>query len=461
MTELSHLGDLTDPDGLAQQLAATGLSGDACELKARWLIKARTALAVVERPDRVEPPVAFFVPGRLELLGKHTDYAGGRTMVAAVERGFCFVALPRNDSQIFVLDAVNGQAVRFGVDPEWSPPADSWAEGPMTVVRRMARDFPGATRGADIAMVSDLVPDSGLGASAAMAIGVFLILSEVNRLSARDDYWHNLGGKTDLAGYLSAVLRSRAFGDFAADGDETVFCGGEDQAAILCAEPGHIARFGYGPIELEKLLPMPPGYLFAVAASGASPECGEDGLTPADLPERSVRKLLELWRQATGRDDPHLAAALGSAPDAVDRLRAIVAAWDDSLCGRESLLARLEHFELEGGALLPVASAALAVGDLRTFGRLVDRSQQAAERLLGNQTPETVFLAAHARRLGAAAATSFGRGFGGSVWAMVETDHAADFLDAWSDAYRIEYPEMADRAVFFHTAAGPAAFRVS
>ena len=53
----------------------------------------------------------------------------------------------------------------------------------------------------------------------------------------------------------------------------------------------------------------------------------------------------------------------------------------------------------------------LPAGDLRAFGRLVDRSQQAAEQLLGNQVPETVFLAAAARRLGAAAASAFGAVF--------------------------------------------------
>ena len=53
--------------------------------------------------------MAFFVPGRIEVLGKHTDYAGGRTMVAAVERGFAIVAVPRDDRQTTVIDAESGQ----------------------------------------------------------------------------------------------------------------------------------------------------------------------------------------------------------------------------------------------------------------------------------------------------------------------------------------------------------------
>ena len=69
-------------------------------------------------------------------------------------------------------------------------------------------------------------------------------------------------------------------------------------------------------------------------------------------------------------------------------------------------------------------------------------------------------MAAAARRLGAAAASAFGAGFGGSVWALVEAVAAEDFLASWEAQYRAEFPEHAPLARFFATAAGPAAFRV-
>ena len=58
------------------------------------------------------------------------------------------------------------------------------------------------------------------------------------------------------------------------------------------------------------------------------------------------------------------------------------------------------------------------------------------------------------------AASSFGAGFGGSVWALVEAAAAEDFLTEWADGYFAEFPQHARRAAFFATAAGPAAFRV-
>ena len=39
--------------------------------------------------------VRFWVPGRIEFLGKHTDYAGGRSLLCTIERGFCVVEIGR------------------------------------------------------------------------------------------------------------------------------------------------------------------------------------------------------------------------------------------------------------------------------------------------------------------------------------------------------------------------------
>ena len=79
MIELSYPGDLTDADELAVQLSTTGLSPEACRSKARLFAKAVAALSVTGNAGHGPPSLAFFVPGRIEVLGKHTDYAGGRS----------------------------------------------------------------------------------------------------------------------------------------------------------------------------------------------------------------------------------------------------------------------------------------------------------------------------------------------------------------------------------------------
>jgi len=455
MTGLGFTGALTEIEELAARLAATGLSPAACRSRAELFAQLAPVIAVAGEESL--PPLAFYVPGRIEVLGKHTDYAGGRSMVAAVERGFCFAAVPREDNQLVIIDAADKDTVVFHIDAEPKPHLSGWANYPLAVVRRLVRNFSGPFYGADIAFISDLPPAAGLSSSTALMIGVFLVLSTVNDLPARNEYWHNIGNNLDLAGYLGAMENGQSFG--ALDGDEGVgtFGGSEDQVAILCAEPNRISQYAFCPPEFEKSIPMPPEHVFVIGHSGVAAEKTGPAREKYNAAARLVARLMELWREATGRQDAHLAAALGSAPDAAERFIELVERQPDA----EALLPRLKHFMLESGEIIPAAGEALAAGDLGDFGRWVARSQLAAERRLGNQTPETVFLVSAARQLGAVAATAFGAGFGGSVWALVETPSAQRFMSAWAERYLAAFPQHAATARFFTTPPGPAAFRVS
>jgi galactokinase len=265
-----------------------------------------------------------------------------------------------------------------------------------------------------------------------------------------------------LAGYLGTIENGQSYGTLAGDCGVGTFGGSEDHTAILCARAGHVLQYAYCPVWFEAAILVPPGYGLAVGASGVAAEKTGAAQDAYNRASRLAAALADLWRRQTGRDDPHLAAALGSAPDAAENLRAVFArgAGGEAGFSPAALMSRLEHFIVEDQEIIPAAGRALAAGDLPRFGELVDRSQKAAEGLLGNQIPQTIHLAASARRLGAVAASAFGAGFGGSVWAMVATARAEGFLGSWSAAYREKFPQSAQAATFFLTAAGPAAFRV-
>ena len=173
-----------------------------------------------------------------------------------------------------------------------------------------------------------------MSSSSALMVGVFLALSEVNRLAARDEYWHNIGSKTDLAGYLGTIENGQSFGTLEGDRGVGTFGGSEDHTAILCAEPNYISQYAFCPVEFEKMVPVPPGYLFAVAASGVAAEKTGAAGEKYNAASRLASSLAELWRRETGRDDPHLAAALGSSPDAAERLKAD---RQDRECGSDAL----------------------------------------------------------------------------------------------------------------------------
>ena len=91
----------------------------------------------------------------------------------------------------------------------------------------------------------------------------------------------------------------------------------------------------------------------------------------------------------------------------------------------------------------------------------MDRSQQGAEAGLENQVPETIALARAARALGAAAASAFGAGFGGSVWAMVEAGDATRFGREWLARYARDFPIAARKAEVIVTQPSAGARRIN
>jgi galactokinase len=75
-------------------------------------------------------------------------------------------------------------------------------------------------------------------------------------------------------------------------------------------------------------------------------------------------------------------------------------------------------------------------------------SQLDADMMLDNQVPETRELVRHALNLGAFAASAFGAGFGGSVWALVNAQDAEPFSRDWASAYAASAPHIAGAECF-------------
>lgn len=450
------------------------------EARGAPLAHARRALHRAGCPaDR--PVCAFFVPGRIEVLGKHTDYAGGRSLLVALERGFTVVAAPRDDDVITIVDADSHQHARFRLDPELEPIPGGWRNYPMTVARRLARNFPHARTGADLAFTSNLPSAAGLSSSSALVIGIFLALATANRLDESPVYREAIQSLADLGDYLGAIENGLDYRGLAGDRGVGTRGGSQDQTAILCARPGALAQFAFGPVRLEREIPLPPGYTFAIASSGVRAAKTGAALGAYNGAAAEVALLLQLWREGTGRDDNFLGTALESAEDAVERLRTMISgapnrsrtlADSARLADRaqladparsidpDRLTARLEQFATEALELIPAAGAALGAGDLVTFGHLVDRSQHLAEVGLGNQVAETIFLQRTARELGAVAASAFGAGFGGSVWALVAEPAAREFVERWQRGYEAAFPQHARQLEFFLSGAGGGAVRV-
>ncbi len=431
------------------------MSEDAAEAKARLLDDARAALAASRaREPLPADDVAFWVPGRVEFLGKHTDYAGGRSLLCAVERGICIVAVARKDRRLRITDARTGETIDAEMDPTAGARAGHWSTYPITVARRMARDFGEPLVGADVAFASDLPRASGMSSSSALVVATFLALAEVNEVRERAEYRRLFSSLGRLAEYLGAVENGYAYEGFAGDAGVGTFGGSEDHAAILCARPGQLVQYSFCPVRFERAVPLPADHELVIAYSGVTAEKIGAVREHYNRLSQATQELAADWRAATGRDDATLGDVVASAPDAADRILSMVRDRKGEVHDR------LAQFVVESTELIPLAGDALLRGDLAELGALVDRSQAGAEQWLRNQIDETIRLVRDARSSGAVAASAFGAGFGGAVWALVRASDAETFRAKWADGYAARFPSAARGAEFFVTRAGPAATRL-
>lgn len=382
----------------------------------------------------------IFVPGRIEVLGKHTDYAGGRSLVAATRQGLCVCFRPREDSVLRIADLTRGLEAEVSISRDLEAATD-WSNYLVTVARRLASNFPGGLHGADVAFTSDLPRAAGMSSSSALVVATYLVLARVNRLELRPEYRAAVASLENLGEYLGCVENGLDFGSLPGETGVGTFGGSEDHTAILCSSAGKLRQYSYCPVRLERTIDLPAGLEFAIAVSGVRAAKTGSARELYNRASRLASGVAEAWRLSTGGDEPHAASIVARGHATRRELEAILADSGGNEFSGDELARRFEHFVLESEEVVVRAGDALEAGDLESFGELANRSQRAAEDLLGNQIPETVFLARSARELGALGASAFGAGFGGSVWALVERERMADFLEAWTDRYRVVFPQ--------------------
>ena len=434
---------------------AAGLSDAVIDEKADMLVRCDADLDA--RDAAPVGRLSLWVPGRIEVFGKHTDYAGGRSLLCAVERGFCVRVAPRNDRRVVVTDPSTGREVSTHIDPGVTAPDGHWSNYVVTVVRRIARNFPDARFGADIAFISDLPLAAGVSSSTALMIAIFGALSAVNRLAERQIWRRELNSAGALATYLGSVENGGTFGALEGDSGVGTLGGCQDQTAILCAERGRLVEYSWLPVQRQRVIPLPGSHVFIIGASGVVAEKSAGARDQYNRAALLVRHLLNAWNAQARTPERSLSEVMRTGNQAWQRLQslALTTATDDYPA--EALLNRLEQFMLETYSVIPGASTAFAKRDWSALGACAAISMQGAADWLGNQIPETMTLVREARAHGAIAASAFGAGFGGSVWTFVAADQAERFLDGWRTSYLGEFPAHAQHAMFFTTVAGPGA----
>jgi galactokinase len=387
----------------------------------------------------------MYIAGRIEFLGKHTDYGGGRSLVCAIDRGFTVNFSPRNDKQINLKNLDSGEQISFELNGKLNIAETHWVRYPMTVARRITQNFKSRQlNGIDFEFTSDLPLAAGLSSSSALMMAFFFALSEANNLTAFDEYKLNILNDLDLAEYLGTIENGQNFRQLTGDRGVGTFGGSQDHTAILACQKNHLSQFSFAPVRHEKDIFISADYCFVIGVSGVTAEKTGSAKEKYNRVSLMVSEIVKNWKGA----EKTLAKIIENV--GVQELKAFITR-NDFAFPTQDLLNRVEQFHIESFSIIPQVSTYLEQNNGAKIGELIDLSHQNAVRFLHNQTAETIYLQRSARQLGAIAASAFGAGFGGSVYALVNVSEAEKFCTDWGNSYLKKFPQFAKNASFFTT----------
>jgi galactokinase len=322
--------------------------------------------------------IRAFGPGRVNLIGEHTDYNGGLALPFAIDRGVTVEAEPLAGEEI------RAEARDLGETDAFPLAAPGRTEGWRAFVRGTVAELRAAgvpVPGVRLAFSGDVPLGSGLSSSAALEAALCLALLAVAGAEEPD--------RTELA-----KLCSRVENDWV--GAET---GLLDQLASLRSRAGEAIRIDFSTLALEPVPLQLGDWRLVTLDSGAEHVHAAGGYNERRAECRAASEALGV--EYLSAADPDAAAAL---PAPLDR--------------------RARHVLTEN-ARVDATVAALRADDLPAAGALLDASHASLRDDYEASVPAVEDAVARLKRAGAAGARMVGGGFGGSVLALLPPGVAA------------------------------------
>ncbi|MBS1241925.1 MAG: galactokinase, partial [Gemmatimonadetes bacterium] len=343
-------------------------------------------------------------PGRVNLIGEHTDYNGLPVLPMALDREVVIAFRPRADHRV-ILHNVEPRfpTVEFelaaAVDPDR---AGAWGNYPRAAGQALWAEL-GPLRGIEGVVGSTVPVAAGLSSSSALVVAIAVALLDANQRS----------------------VERRRLMDLLASGERYVGLqgGGMDQAISLGGRAGHALRIDFRPLRLTPV-PVPADWVFLVASTGI------EAAKAAGARDAYNTRVSEC-REALARFS---ATCLGGkAPgDYQELLRRIapeeaILLADGALSGH--LLQRFRHVVTEGRRV-DLAQQAMEGRDLDEFGRLMRASHQSLRDDYEVSSTELDRLVDVAQTAGAVGARLTGAGFGGCIVALASRERAGPVENA-------------------------------
>ena len=343
---------------------------------------------------------AVRAPGRVNLIGEHTDYNDGFVLPVAIDLGITIEFEPRADRVLDLSpeDPAIGRPARIALDAIGRPRGD-WTDYVAGTAWALAAA--GATvTGFSGRLVADLPAGAGLSSSAALELASAWALSR---------------GGVPLEDRLAAARAAqRAENDFVG-----VPCGLMDQYSVAFGEAGHALLLDCRAMT-HRAVPLPAGLALVVVDSGVRRRLARSGYAERRAAcERAVAQIHAV------------APAVASLRDVTEEvLEASREAMD------VESFRRARHVVTENTRVLAAADA-LARGDLATIGRLFAASHASMRDDFEMSIPEIDRLVRLATEVeGVVGARLTGGGFGGATINLVREDRAEAFEAAIVAGYR-------------------------
>ena len=380
------------------------------------------------------PQRLALAPGRVNLIGEHTDYNGLPVFPMAIDRVVAVAFRPRRDRRVCLSNLEDRfPPVEFELS-DAIPPGEpgGWGNYPRAAGQALWREI-GPLTGLEGIVGSTVPVAAGLSSSSALVVATALALLDAT----------------------GAAMERARLAELLARGERYVGLqgGGMDQTVSLCARAGHALRIGFRPALELTPVPVPGDWRVVIASSMVEAAKAAGTRDAYNDRVRECREALARFAAAHGPEPaPADYAGLLSRWDAEEAIRLADATLDD-------VLGRRFHHVVSEGARVAEAVAAMRAGDLARFGELLSASHASLRNDYAVSCAELDELVHIAEAAGAAGARLTGAGFGGCIVAATRTERAEGVMHAlWRDFYhpRSVSTRHRDQLVFLATAAGSA-----
>lgn len=340
-------------------------------------------------------------PGRVNLIGEHTDYNGGFVLPVAIDRYTEVAFRRRRDMFVWIYTAAFDEAFSIELPLRDPRPEGRWHDYPLGILWEF-REFVDFPHGFDAAIVSDVPLGAGLSSSASLEVAFAVGIARLFGI--------------EMEGLELVELCQRAERDFVG-----VPCGIMDQYVAYFGEAGHALLLDTRALRHRPTSIDLPGMTFLVIDSGIKHSLADSGYAARR------RECEEATRWLAARfPDAGIRSLRDVSLEILDRVRGEMP---------EVLWKRARHVVEENERVLAAAEA-LRCGDARGFGRLLTASHASLRDFFEVSTPQLDFLVERGLSLGALGARLVGAGFGGASLHLVEAASAEGYISCLSAEYR-------------------------